>query len=330
LESLKIIMEPDMLETPEKVKGEIASSRCLVTGGAGFIGSNLTRTLLAAGARVTVLDNLSTGQRAHLPSSADLKLVEGDLASYAELGDLVHDIDYVFHLAAQVGNVKSIADPVGDASANVLGSVRLLQACRETRVRKIVYSGSSATFGEAQRLPIDERHPQNPVSPYALSKLTAERYMTIAAALWEAPAVTLRYFNVYGLPIERNEYTGVISIFFERLAAGQPLVIYGDGEQCRDFVFVRDVVQANVLAAVLGRGGDIYNIGTGVATTIRRLADAVMTATGRRAEVRLLPARAGEVQRSVADITHARAELAFAPAFSLAEGLQAMWKELSA
>lgn len=317
-----------MGETLQGVANEIASSRCLVTGGAGFIGSNLAKGLLAAGAQVVVFDNLSTGKREHLPAADRLTVVQGDLATYPGLVGLVSGVDYVFHLAAQVGNVKSIEDPVSDATTNVLGSVRLLQACRGTAVRKIVYSGSSATFGEAQRLPIDERHPQIPVSPYALTKLTAEQYMTLGASLWDTPAVTLRYFNVYGLPMERNEYTGVISIFFERLAAGRPLVIYGDGEQFRDFVFVQDVVQANILAALRGAVGGTYNIGTGVETTIRRLAETMMEVTGRRVEIQTLPARAGEVRRSVADVSHARAALGFAPAFSLSAGLEAMWREL--
>ena len=318
-----------MRETLDRVAREIASARCLVTGGAGFIGSNLARSLLATGARVTVFDNLSTGKRDHLPAADGLTVVEGDLATYPGLAELVSEVDYVFHLAARVGNVRSIEDPVGDAATNVLGSVRLLHACRGSGVRKIVYSGSSATFGEAQHLPIDERHPQNPVSPYALSKLTAERYMTIAAALWGTPAVTLRYFNVYGLPMERNEYTGVISIYFERLAAGRPLAIYGDGEQYRDFVFVQDVVQANIRAALRGAVGGIYNVGTGVETTIRRLAETMMEVTGRRPEIQTFPARAGEVQRSVADISLARAELGFAPVFSLRAGLETMWRELA-
>lgn len=159
-------------------------ARCLVTGGAGFIGSNLTAQLLRQGARVTVLDNFTTGTVRNLPRDEGLRIVEGDLASERRLTELVRGADYVFHLAAQVGNLKSIEQPGPDAATNVLGTVRLLEACRGAAVRKLVYSSSSAIFGEAERVPIDESHPVNPASFYALSKLTGERYARLAAPLW--------------------------------------------------------------------------------------------------------------------------------------------------
>jgi len=303
-------------------------SRCLVTGGAGFIGSNLTRSLLAAGCEVTVLDDLSTGKREHLPASERLTVVEGDLCTMADLPALVRRADYVFHLAAQVGNVRSLNETERDAETNVLGSVRLLCACREVGVRKLVYSSSSATFGEAERLPIDEAHSQSPASFYALSKLTAERYTRLAAELWGLPAVSLRYFNVFGLPMEDSEYTGVISIFFNRLRAGEPLIIYGDGEQVRDFVHVGDVVQANLLAALHGRPGGVYNIGTGVSTNVCQLAEAMIEITGRSTEITHRDARAGEVRRSLADISLASGELGYRPLFDLRRGLVEMWRSL--
>src|SRR5687767_10751023 len=219
--------------------------RCLVTGGAGFIGSNLTRALLGGGAQVTVVDNFATGRRENLPDHANLTLVKADVTTWPGLAAAAASSDHVFHLAAQVGNVKSITMTEEDAATNVLGSVRLLKSCRGTGVKRVVYSSSSAIFGEAERVPIGEDHPQRPASFYALSKMTGEKYALLAASLWEVPTVCLRYFNVYGTPMEDNEYTGVISIFANRLAAGEPLVIYGDGEQFRDFVSVRDVVQAN-------------------------------------------------------------------------------------
>ncbi|HYN23189.1 MAG TPA: NAD-dependent epimerase/dehydratase family protein [Thermoanaerobaculia bacterium] len=303
-------------------------SRCLVTGGAGFIGSNLTRSLLAAGCEVTVLDDLSTGKREHLPAAERLTVVEGDLCTMADLPVLVRRADYVFHLAAQVGNVRSLNETERDAATNVLGSVRLLCACREVGVRKLVYSSSSATFGEAERLPIDEAHSQSPASFYALSKLTAERYTRLAAELWGLPAVSLRYFNVFGLPMEDSEYTGVISIFFNRLRAGEPLIIYGDGEQVRDFVHVGDVVQANLLAALHGRPGGVYNIGTGVSTNVCQLAEAMIEIAGRSTEITHRDARAGEVRRSLADISLASGELGYRPLFDLRRGLVEMWRSL--
>jgi len=306
-----------------------APARCLVTGGAGFIGSNLARALLAAGCEVTVVDDLSTGKREHLPADPRLTLVAADLVSWRGLPRLLARTDYVFHLAAQVGNVLSLTRTLRDARTNVLGTVRLLEACRGTGVKKVVYSSSSATFGEAQRLPIDEDHPQQPASFYALSKLTAERYAGLAAELWGAPAVSLRYFNVYGLPMEDSEYTGVISIFFRQLRRGEALVVYGDGGQVRDFVQVGDVVRANLFAALRGRAGSVYNIGTGVATTVAELARTMREVAGREVDILARPARAGEVRRSVADIARARRELGYEPGIGLRQGLDEIWQSLT-
>lgn len=302
---------------------------CLVTGGAGFIGSNLVRALLDRRVEVIVLDNFATGKRERLPRSPRLTVVEADLCTFAELPSIVQRCDYVFHLAAQVGNVKSIRDPEGDARANIAASVRLLSACAGTGVKKIVYASSSATFGEAVTLPIDEDHPQAPESFYALSKLTAEKYALLAHALLGVPSVCLRYFNVYGLPMERSDYAGVISIFIDRLRAGQPLTIYGDGSQFRDFVYVQDVVQANLAAAERGQPGRAYNIGTGAKTTILDLAHALCRIAGAEPRITFEPRRAGEVQRSLADIGRARAELRFEPVYDLSRGLAKIWNAAS-
>ncbi len=309
------------IRLPDAAAGALAGARCLVTGGAGFVGSNLSRVLLRLGARVTVLDSLVTGRRENLPQDQGLELVEDDLARSKHLGGLVREADYVFHLAAQVGNVKSLEHPVEDATTNVLGSVRLYDACRGTRVRRVVYSSSSACFGEAERIPLDEDHPQRPASFYALSKQAGEKYALLAHSLWGVPASCLRYFNVYGLPMEDNEYTGVISIFFRRLAAGQPLVIYGDGGAFRDFVHVADVVAANLRAALLGPAGRVWNIGTGRKSTVLELARTMAELAGSTAALEFRPARAGEVRESLADIARARRELGYEPAFDLRAGL---------
>jgi len=303
--------------------------RCLVTGGAGFIGSNLVRRLIELGARVTVLDNFSTGRHEHLPRSPGLEVVEGDLRTSPRLESLAADAAVVFHLAAQVGNVKSIAETERDAETNILGSVRLYRACRAGGVRRVVYSSSSAIFGEAETMPIAEDHPQRPASFYALSKLTAERYALLAHELWGVPAVCLRYFNVYGLPIEDSEYTGVISIFLQRLLAGLPLTIYGDGGAVRDFVFVADVVAANLLAGLLGTPGRVYNVGTGAPTDVEALARTLCELSGRSSPIEHAPARAGEVRSSLADITRARRELGYEPRWSLREGLAVMWRQVA-
>jgi nucleoside-diphosphate-sugar epimerase len=307
-----------------ELRDSFTHARCLVTGGAGFIGSNLVRRLLDFGARVTVVDNLSTGRRDHLPAHPSLVFVEDDLCRSPDLGRHVAGTDYVFHLAAQVGNIKSIAAPAADAETNVLATVRLLEACRGTSLSRFVYSSSSAIFGEAERLPIDEEHALQPRSFYAVSKLTGERYVRLAADLLSLPTVCLRYFNVYGLPMEANDYTGVISIFLRRLEAGEPLTIYGDGEQLRDFIYVEDVVQANLRAALGGRPGAVYNIGTGAGTTVRELASVLMTLTGRESPIEYAAFRDAEVRRSLADTTLARRELGFAPAFDVRRGLATM------
>jgi UDP-glucose 4-epimerase len=306
---------------PSELHSSFEAARCLVTGGAGFIGSNLTRKLLEYGAHVTVLDNFSTGRHERLSVDPHLDVVEDDLCRCEHLKELTSDMDYVFHLAAQVGNIKSIDAPVRDAETNVVGTVRLLDACRGGRIKRLVYSSSSAIFGEADRLPIDEDHALRPVSFYAVSKLTGERYVRLAAELLSLPTVSLRYFNVYGLPMEDNEYTGVMSIFLRRLERGQPLVIYGDGTQVRDFVHVDDVVQANLRAALSGHPGSVYNIGTGRGTSVRELATVLMEVTKRRTPIEHADLRPGEVQRSTADISRARRELDFTPIYNVREGL---------
>ena len=302
-------------------------ARCLVTGGAGFIGSNLARALADAGAVVTVLDNLSTGTLDNLP--VGVRFVSGNVADSPQLYELVRESDYVFHMAAQVGNVKSIEYPVSDAASNVIGTVRVLDAARGSSVKRVVYSSSSAIFGEAERLPVDEAHPQRPASFYALSKQTGEKYALLAASLWNVPAVCLRYFNVYGYPSEESDYSGVISIFFRRIAEGQGLIVYGDGEQSRDFVYVLDVVQALLRAAAAGTPGEVYNIGTGKPSTINDIAATVMAVTGKTVPVEKRPQRAGEVRHSVADVAKAQRELGYQPRYDLRGGLGEYWTRLS-
>jgi UDP-glucose 4-epimerase len=306
---------------PTELRDSFAAARCLVTGGAGFIGSNLSRTLLEFGADVVVLDDFSTGRRDHLPEHPRLRVVENELSRCPNLEDFTNDVDYVFHMAAQVGNVKSIGAPVRDAETNVVGTVRLIEACRRAAIKRFVYSSSSAIFGEADCLPIEEDHPVNPLSFYALSKLTAEKYVRLAAALLSIPTVSLRYFNVYGTPMEDNEYTGVISIFLRRLQQRQPLVIYGDGTQVRDFVYVDDIVQANLRAACNGRTGAAYNIGTGRSTSVAELAELLIDLTSTSVPVQHADFRGAEVRRSTADISRAKSELGFSPVHSLREGL---------
>jgi UDP-glucose 4-epimerase len=318
-----------LLVLPNLVTEALAGSRCLVTGGAGFIGSNLVSALVDIRCRVTVIDDFSTGRRQHLPSSEAVQIIDSDVTRANELSDVLGDTDFVFHMAAQVGNVKSIADPIGDARTNVVGTVALLDAARTSHIKKLVLSSSSAVFGEAQQVPIAEHHPHRPASFYALSKSSAEQYVLLAVNLLNIPAVCLRYFNVYGTPIEASEYSGVINIFFDNLARGGSLTVYGDGLQERDFVYVRDVVRANLLAAALGRPGDVFNIGTGRATTISELARIMSDVAGRNLSISFAPPRPGEVQRSVAAIEAARRILGYEPTVDLRTGLQQVWDVVS-
>ncbi len=300
----------------------------LVTGGAGFIGSNLVRHLLEEGSEVVVIDDLSTGLREHLPRSSKLTFIEANLSEVPDLDRLIRRCEFVFHLAAQVGNMRSIQDPVRDAQTNVMATVRLLDACRNGSVRMIVCSASAAAFGEAQTIPITEDHPQRPESFYALSKMAAEWYAVLASSLLKLPAVCLRYFNVYGLPFAKSEYAGVIASFLDCLQRDRPLVIYGDGSQDRDFVYVKDVVTANLLAARKGTPGGVYNIGTGTATTVLELAHLMSELAGRTPWIDFQPFRTGEVRHSMAGIDRARADLGYAPSYDLRAGLLEIWGEL--
>ncbi|MBM4149259.1 MAG: NAD-dependent epimerase/dehydratase family protein, partial [Lentisphaerae bacterium] len=233
--------------------------KALVTGGAGFIGSGVVRLLLENGASVRVLDNFSTGWRENL-AGLDVDLIDGDVRDRARIADWVDGVDTVFHLAACIGNVKSLGDPWVDSEINVLGTVNLLEAARKAGVKKLVYSSSAATFGELKTMPIAESHPQEPDSPYGVSKLAAEKHCLCFGRIYGMTVVCLRYFNVYGINQRFDAYGNVIPIFAQRLHSVEPLLIYGDGEQTRDFVNVRDVARANWLAATRARASGVYNI----------------------------------------------------------------------
>jgi UDP-glucose 4-epimerase len=296
--------------------------RVLVTGGAGFIGSNLCRVLRADGAAVVALDNLSTGYRANLERLSGVELVERDIREPAAVDEAVRGCEIVFHLAASVGNRRSIEDPVADSETNVLGTLRVLEAARNAGVRKVVYSSSAAIFGELKHLPIREDHPVEPDSPYGASKLAAEKQSLAFGRLFDLEVVCLRYFNVYGVNQRYDAYGNVIPIFANRLLRGQPLIIYGDGEQTRDFVHVDDVVRANIAAALAPGVTGAFNIGSAMAVTINRLAELMRTLGGSPVAIEHAPARPGDVRHSRADITAARDALGFRPGRQLEDGLR--------
>jgi UDP-glucose 4-epimerase len=296
--------------------------RVLVTGGAGFIGSSVVRRALKGGAQVVVLDDLSTGYAENLDGLA-VGLVRGDVRDAAAVAGAVAGCDVVFHLAASIGNVKSLADPRLDADVNVLGTITVLEAARKAGVRRFVYSSSAAIFGELVTMPIAEDHPQSPVSPYGVSKLAAEKYALCFGGLYGVRTVCLRYFNVYGVRQRYDAYGNVIPIFAQRLAEGRPLTIYGDGEQTRDFVNVEDVAAANWLAATCESASGVFNIGSGSSITVNRLIDLMVDAFGiKPVAVKHDAPRPAEVRHCMAETGKARREMGYEPQKSMAEGLQ--------
>jgi UDP-glucose 4-epimerase len=292
--------------------------KVLVTGGAGFIGSAVVRYGLDAGHEVVILDDFSTGYRANIPDG--VQVIEGDIRQAVVLDAALKGVQAVFHLAAAVGNVRSIEDPLDDAQINVIGTLNLLEAMRRAGIEQIVYSSSAAIFGEPHYLPVDEQHPTNPDSPYGVTKLTAEKHILCYGRLYNWHTTCLRYFNVYGINQRYDAYGNVIPIFATRLLNGEPLKIYGDGEQTRDFVDVEDVARANWLALNRGVSG-AYNVGTGQVTTVNDLAVLIQQSTGRTTEVTYMAPRAGEVLHSRASIDCARDNLGYEPQVNLRDGL---------
>lgn len=297
--------------------------KTLVTGGAGFIGSNIVTLLLEEGHSVTVLDNLSSGYRANLEPFPQVRLVVGDVRDPAAVAEAAEGAEVIYHLAASVGNVRSIEHPIDDSEINVLGTLRVLETARVCGARKVVFSSSAGIFGELKTLPIREDHPVEPDSPYGASKLGAEKLCLAYAKLYPAlECVCLRYFNVYGLNQRYDAYGNVIPIFARRLLTGQPLLIYGDGEQTRDFVNVRDVAQANYRASQARGLSGAFNIASGTRVTINRLAAMVGEAAGQTAAVAHVAPRKGDVRHSLADVSAARAAFGYAPAVELEPGLR--------
>jgi nucleoside-diphosphate-sugar epimerase len=298
----------------------------LVTGGAGFIGSNLVRLLCSQGWQVRVFDNLSTGYEKNL-KGLSATLLKGDVRNPEEVFSAVKGADTVFHLAASIGNVKSLNNPQEDSGVNVIGTLNVLEAARRHKVSRIVYSSSAAIFGELVTMPIAEDHPQNPDSPYGVSKLAAEKHMLCFARLYGLTVVCLRYFNVYGVNQRYDAYGNVIPIFAQRLFENKPLTVYGDGEQTRDFVNVSDVARANYLAATRAPQTGVYNVGCGMDITINRLVALVQECSGITAPaVNYAPPRPSEVRHCRADISRAMRELGYRPSVAMEEGLRAYFE----
>lgn len=293
----------------------------LVTGGGGFIGSNVVRMLRAEGIPVRVVDDFSSGYRENLDGVDGVETVSADVRDAEALRDAMDGVDVVFHLAASVGNTRSIEYPIEDSEINAIGTLRVLEAARVAGTRKIVYSSSAGIFGELKELPIREDHPVEPASPYGVSKLAGEKMCLAYAQLFELEAVCLRYFNVYGVNQRYDAYGNAIPIFAHRLLNGMPLIVYSDGEQTRDFVNVADVARANVAAARATGISGAFNVASGTSVTINRLVELLGEAAGVEPEVEHAPPRPGDVRDSLADISAARSAFDYDPSVSLREGL---------
>jgi nucleoside-diphosphate-sugar epimerase len=303
--------------------------RVLVTGGAGFIGSHLVERLLAEGHTVRVLDDFSSGRRENLVfarASPALDVVAGDIRDARTVRDAVADVDAVFHEAALVSVPRSVEAPELSCDINAHGTARVLDAARRAGVRRIVFASSAAVYGDTSRLPVSERDPVRPLSPYGLDKLYTEQLAALHHALYGLEAVPLRYFNVFGPRQDPSSaYSGVISIFVTRLLAGAPLTIHGDGEQTRDFVYVADVVDAN-MRAMSGRyvGPAPLNVGRGGRTSLNALAAMLGEIIGVTPAITRAAPRPGDIRDSEADITHIREALGYEPRWTVRAGLEAL------
>ena len=309
--------------------------RVLVTGGAGFIGSHLVERLLFEGHVVRVLDDFSSGRRENLAfakPSAALEVIEGDIRDAPSVETAVAGVDGVFHEAALVSVPRSVENPELSCAVNAHGTVRIFDAARRARVRRVVFASSAAVYGDTATLPVTESEPVRPLSPYGLDKRYTEQLAVLHHALYGLETVPLRYFNVFGPRQDPSSpYSGVISIFVSRLLAGAPITIHGDGEQTRDFVYVDDVVQANMRAMFAPYPGPSpFNVASGSRTTLNALAASLGEIIGVQPSIVRGPARAGDIRHSAANISAIRRALAYDPRWTTRAGLEALVASLRA
>lgn len=297
----------------------------LVTGGAGFIGSHLIRRLLASGCQVRVVDNFVTGRRANLKGLEDqIEVIEGDVRDMNLVREAVSGVEYVYHQAALTKVERSVQDPVPTTETNVLGTLSVLLGAAKAGVKKVIYASSSSVYGDNARLPKREMMRPKPRSPYAASKLGGEQYCMVFSDLHRLPTVSLRYFNVYG-PAQDPEsrYAAVIPNFITAMLRGERPTVFGDGRQSRDFTFVDDVVEANLLAAKCETPpGAVYNIGSGRRHNLLELLGLLEEILETEAEPRFGAPRPGDVRHTLADVSKARKDLGFSPRISFRSGLQ--------
>lgn len=296
--------------------------KVLVTGGAGFIGSHVVDTLISAGYEVVVVDDLSTGRLSNLNPAATFYQVDIRSPQLAEVFEKERP-DYVDHHAAQMDVRRSIADPLFDAEVNVIGSINLIECCRRYDVKRLVYiSTGGAVYGEPEYLPCDEAHPVNPICPYGASKHTVEHYLFMYSQNYGLDYVVLRYPNVYGPRQDPHGEAGVVAIFTGQMLAGGQVVINGDGEQQRDFVFVEDCARANLMAMTNQNANQIFNLGYGRGTTVNEIFATLKRITGYQLPAVHGPAKVGETRQIYLDATKAQKDLGWQPTVDLEEGLQ--------
>jgi UDP-glucose 4-epimerase len=296
----------------------------LVTGGAGFIGSNLVRALLEAGEDVRVLDNFSTGSRANL-QGLEVEIVEGELRSYERVHNAVRGTEVVYHLGALGSVPRSVQDPLTSNAVNVEGTLNVLLAARDEGVRRVVYSSSTSVYGTTRSLPTREDSTPDPISPYGVAKLSAERYCVAFSRVYDAfESVVLRYFNVFGpRQSPSSQYAAVVPRFITEIAAGRPIAIHGDGEQSRDFTYVENVVAATISAARAdGASGRVFNVAGGTPASVNHVAETIGEILGQPVEKRFEPSRPGDIRDSWADLTAAREVLAYEPSVTIEQGLR--------
>jgi nucleoside-diphosphate-sugar epimerase len=299
--------------------------KALVTGGGGFIGSHLAARLVQDGFDVRVLDNFSTGRRENLfPLSDSVEIVEGDIQSYERANTAVRGCELVFHQAALPSVPRSVQDPLTTNAVNVIGTLNLLLAARDSGVRRVIYASSSSVYGANAALPKHEDMPVAPLSPYAVGKLAAEGYCRSFHSVYGLETVVLRYFNIFGPQQDPlSQYAAVIPRFITDFLEGRRPVIFGDGEQSRDFTYVENVVDANLAAAQSDQAvGHLYNVACGGSISVNQLLEELRQITGRDFEPLYEPARPGEVRHSAADISLARRELGFAPSVDFRDGVE--------
>jgi nucleoside-diphosphate-sugar epimerase len=314
--------------------GLLGGSRYLVTGGAGFIGSHIVEALLKKGQTVRVLDNFATGRRSNLEAvrvacgleagDPRLTVIEGDIRDQRTCADAINGVDYVLHQAALPSVPRSIADPIGTTAVNVTGTLNVLWAAKEAKVKRVVYASSSSVYGDTPVLPKVESLPTNPLSPYAVSKLAGEQFCKVFFRAYGLPTVALRYFNVYGPRQDpESQYAAVIPRFVAALKAGRPVTIFGDGTQSRDFTFIEDCVRANLLACENPHAvGEAMNVAYGERTTL----NALYTELARLLKSPLKPqyaeSRPGDVKHSLADLTRAETLLGYKPEVDIKTGVK--------